>query len=359
MEDEVKKSLEHFPTSESAQRMLSDVSPIYGYSYVGKWLFQVMGMEWDEAAKIIESLKDQCYLERVTWGMRYWEERYGIEVDESLDLEYRRSRIKHAGTRYGAISPANLERLISEFSGMTVHITEDNPHYCFDIEFEESDTKFDYRVIIEKINSVKPSHLSYRIIFPRQFDLELYHGVAVTQRRIITDTVCLESGVKDLPWMCDENGSVICDEDGNVILDSENPVLANVKVTVYFVANESSGYLGPNTTAELLNRYNTVDEMYLAVSDATVMTDGAIGLTRKASTYNSVSQTFSVQNLFDLIQDFLSVYDVYEADYNHPVGVFYANSKTTAGSLSGSNLTLSDLHRASENEIAVLLAELS
>ena len=41
--------LEHFPTSQSAQRMMSRISPIYGKSYVGKWLFQVMGLEWDDA----------------------------------------------------------------------------------------------------------------------------------------------------------------------------------------------------------------------------------------------------------------------------------------------------------------------
>lgn len=354
MEDEVKKSLEHFPTSESAKRMLSDVSPIYGYSYVGKWLFQVMGMEWDEAAKIIESLKDQCYLERVTWGMRYWEERYGIEVDESLDLEYRRSRIKHAGTRYGAISPANLERLISEFSGMTVHITEDNPHYCFDIEFEESDTKFDYRVIIEKINSVKPSHLSYRIIFPRQFRLNLYHGIVFSQRKIITDTVCLDSGVSDLSWVCDENGDILCDEDENVILDSEIVTVADVKVTVYYIARE---LMGQSTPEDPFGIHNTVYDLYMAVCDEVVMTPAAAGVVRYSNTYNKVSQTINIQDLIDRLQAYLDVYDSYEADYQNPIGVFYGNSKITAGSLSGTTLTLSNVLDASENEIAVLFAD--
>ena len=41
--------LEHFPTSKTAQRMLSRVSPIYSRSYVGKWLYQVMGLEMEDA----------------------------------------------------------------------------------------------------------------------------------------------------------------------------------------------------------------------------------------------------------------------------------------------------------------------
>ena len=38
--------LENFPTSESAKKMLGYVSDgFYDSSYVGKWLFQVMGIE--------------------------------------------------------------------------------------------------------------------------------------------------------------------------------------------------------------------------------------------------------------------------------------------------------------------------
>ena len=43
-------NLERFPHSESAKRMLDYVSAdFYGKSYVGKWLYQVMGQEYDEA----------------------------------------------------------------------------------------------------------------------------------------------------------------------------------------------------------------------------------------------------------------------------------------------------------------------
>ena len=49
-----KVDLENFPTSESAQRMLASVTPgFYDKSYVGKWLYQVMGLEFDEAKKLI------------------------------------------------------------------------------------------------------------------------------------------------------------------------------------------------------------------------------------------------------------------------------------------------------------------
>mgnify|MGYP000753834514 CR=1 FL=1 len=46
------EELELFPTSESALKMLSYVTPgFYDKSYVGKWMFQVMGLEYDKALK--------------------------------------------------------------------------------------------------------------------------------------------------------------------------------------------------------------------------------------------------------------------------------------------------------------------
>ena len=47
------EELELFPTSESALKMLSYVTPgFYDKSYVGKWMFQVMGLEYDKALKL-------------------------------------------------------------------------------------------------------------------------------------------------------------------------------------------------------------------------------------------------------------------------------------------------------------------
>ena len=49
------EELELFPTSESALKMLSYVTPgFYDKSYVGKWMFQVMGLEYDKALKLAE-----------------------------------------------------------------------------------------------------------------------------------------------------------------------------------------------------------------------------------------------------------------------------------------------------------------
>ena len=54
-----KFDLEAFPVSESARRMMSYVSQgFYDNSYVGKWLYEVMGMEYAAVNLSKEGLSD-------------------------------------------------------------------------------------------------------------------------------------------------------------------------------------------------------------------------------------------------------------------------------------------------------------
>ena len=80
--------IEHFPTSESAKRMLGMVTKgYYDKSYVGKWLFQVMGLEEDELKKIIAELPAQIFPETATWSLRYHEEKWGLPIYEETEEE--------------------------------------------------------------------------------------------------------------------------------------------------------------------------------------------------------------------------------------------------------------------------------
>ena len=44
--------MEQILTSESAKQMIDYVSPIYGKSRIGLWLFQVIGLEIDDVKTI-------------------------------------------------------------------------------------------------------------------------------------------------------------------------------------------------------------------------------------------------------------------------------------------------------------------
>ena len=76
-----KFDLENFPVSESAKNMIASVSDgFYDNSYVGKWLYEVMGQEYDTAREIAEDILNQLFPE--TAGRRkYIHARFSCEKE--------------------------------------------------------------------------------------------------------------------------------------------------------------------------------------------------------------------------------------------------------------------------------------
>lgn len=150
--------LEHFPTSQSAQRMMSRISPIYRKSYVGKWLFQVMGIEWDDAWLRFNELRDQAFPETTTWAIDCWEQRYGIVSTPFATLEERRREVMYKRNIRAPMNPARVEAIIQTMTGFPARITENVADYTFLIEVFIGSQNFDYDSILKKLKRIKPSH---------------------------------------------------------------------------------------------------------------------------------------------------------------------------------------------------------
>ena len=155
--------LEHFPTSETAKRMMSRVSPIYDRSYVAKWLYQVMGLEWDAVRGVMESLWAQPFLEQATWGLRYWEQAYGLDTDETKTYEERRRLVSAKRSYKKPMNPARLEMMLSNLTGGSAVVTENIAAYTFRVELDTQGNPLDYDSVIRLIRQVKPSHQSLRL----------------------------------------------------------------------------------------------------------------------------------------------------------------------------------------------------
>lgn len=161
--------LENFPTSPSAQEMLGYVSEeFYAKSYVAKWLYQVMGLEWDEVWTIIESLPEQAFPETATWGLMYHEMKYGLPVRESLtDAERRRLIYQHRDLKK-PMNPWGMEQIIQSLTGLTAHVKDSNddsdiPANTFVLELEVGYSGADLTAAIKKIKMAKQSHVSFKI----------------------------------------------------------------------------------------------------------------------------------------------------------------------------------------------------
>ena len=156
--------LEKFPTSPAAKRMMKTVSPVYDKSYVGKWIFQVMGMEVDETWAFFEELRLQAFPETATWGIIYWEQRYHIVPDESLTVEERRQQAIVKRGKRSPMNPARVELIIGGLTDGDVRAIEDVAPYTFGIEIKnKGQSEIDMQSIYTTLKQIKPSHLGFEI----------------------------------------------------------------------------------------------------------------------------------------------------------------------------------------------------
>lgn len=169
-------NLENFPTSESAKRMLGYVNEdFYEKSYIGKWIYQVIGMEIDDIFEKIEELRLQIFPETATWGLIYHEQKYGIESNRLLTLKERRNRILQRRDVKSPMNPAHLEQIIKGMTGVDVSVIENVTAYTFEVDIDTTSNKneLNYSELIEVIKRKKPSHLSFRAYFSIKTELKI------------------------------------------------------------------------------------------------------------------------------------------------------------------------------------------
>ena len=174
-------------TSPMAQQIIDYVSPIYGNSYVGLWLFQAIGVALDEVCFIAEKLRTETNPATADLLLDYWEDHYGLMRDDSLTTKRRQTRLAaHLQSR----GPCNPERLAAAVSsalgGATVQIRENFAQNTFRVEVLETVTDIEpARAILDK---KKPAHLLYEIqvIGPAYLESEVKTAVAYTEAESYT-----------------------------------------------------------------------------------------------------------------------------------------------------------------------------
>ena len=149
-------------TSKTAQRMINFVSPIYGNSYVGLWLYQAIGVAMGEVCEVAELLKNETNPATAELLLDYWEDHYAIPRDSSLTVEQRRNRIVSKTQSRGGCTPARLASAISvALNGVPVEIVENVAKNTFLINIREYVESIAPAVAVAE--RMKPAHLIYQI----------------------------------------------------------------------------------------------------------------------------------------------------------------------------------------------------
>ena len=176
--------------------MLSYVSDgFYDNSYVGKWLYQVMGQEYDTAFDMVGSLSDQLFPETATWGLMFHEIKWGLPVKNDIDAEERRKLIYQKRDIKKPMTPYQMEKMIENNYDCKAYIndihdigsdgyTPDHPN-VFRALIETDGEKLDTDEVKKKIKNIKQSHtvceISYNL--KRSIDNDNYYGGVVARGR--------------------------------------------------------------------------------------------------------------------------------------------------------------------------------
>lgn len=163
--------LEQFPESESAKRMISYVSKdFYDKSYVGKWIYEVMGQEWDAVWEIIESLPYQVFPETATWGLKYHEQKWHLPIRKNLDNDTRRKLICQKRDGRSPMNPAKLGWHLENATGFKVRVEDTHDTHLYGwkpmhpntfIVYFEGDGTLDVAIAKERLKELRQSHTTY------------------------------------------------------------------------------------------------------------------------------------------------------------------------------------------------------
>lgn len=188
--------LQEFPTNEVAKEMLSCVTKgWYDKSYVGKWLYQVMGLSMGEVKRLYEELPEQLFVDTATWGLSYHEQKYGLPIRTELSYGERRKQIRQCTDSRIPITPYNLESMIFRQLGLQTEVadihdpgsrdyTPSHPNmFQVTIREKNKNTAIDYEEVEKLVNKAKQSHTEYKTIHRQEFDKvqQVYIGATVSE----------------------------------------------------------------------------------------------------------------------------------------------------------------------------------
>ena len=206
--------------SKAAQRMIQEITPMYGEAYAFLWLIQAMGGEIDKAADFAGELEAQTRPQTATWALKYWEAEYGILPDETHAAEARREAILQRMRGSGAMNPERIRKIAAAAAGLSARVTENTSKNTFAVIFEMSHDGVNEKAVVEALDKAKPARLRYQLKQGKNISLNLYTGAAfynALKQTITTDSWNTDS----LNLLADEEGKVLLEEAGNKVFYEE------------------------------------------------------------------------------------------------------------------------------------------
>lgn len=147
------------------ERMLSYLQPgQYDRDRVMQAVYETQGAEIEALNFTLDEILEQYFIERATWGLRLYEEQYGLPVNEDLDPELRR-RLIMARKRRGRNSLLRILQAVEP----SLSLAWGRLVIPFTLVSEADD--YDFGPLITLLERHKPAHLGYSFrVAPAQPD---------------------------------------------------------------------------------------------------------------------------------------------------------------------------------------------
>lgn len=163
-------------TSPEAQKITGYVSPIYGQSYVGLWLFQVIGLELDVLKNGVNDILNQAFPQTATWGLKYWEQEYGITPPADATIDQRRRDVLVKIQQRAPANPYRIELMVGKSAGAPAKVTERTAKNTFTVTITALPQNIDSDKVKSVIDQIKPAHLIYNLQFVQGMQITEYTG---------------------------------------------------------------------------------------------------------------------------------------------------------------------------------------
>lgn len=142
-----------------------------------KAIFEANQIELDNLNSVCEDVKEQFHIDTATWGLIFWEERYGITYNPSMSYEQRREIVKAKKRGQGTVTKAMIKNTAEAFSGGEVDVIEHDDDYYFTVKFVGvKGIPANMPAFENMLEEIKPAHLDYELeyTFATNADLKKY-----------------------------------------------------------------------------------------------------------------------------------------------------------------------------------------
>lgn len=149
--------------------------PDYHYaSEQSKALIEALEDASLEAKAALEDVMAQFFINTATWGLALWEQQVGIETDNALSLDARRSAVLQKLVASGNTTAEMIRGLAEAITGYEARV-EVHDDYSFSLSFWGEQTKLaaiDVDELKSVVEQIKPAHLRFVITGITWGDLE-------------------------------------------------------------------------------------------------------------------------------------------------------------------------------------------